>query len=65
MLDLKQDNAFNGMDDADRPTALNCVQPLSCHGNKWCSVGGKSQFADLPAVYTSYLPCLTHICENV
>ena len=26
--------------------------------------GVKSQFADLPAVYTSSLPYLTHICED-
>ena len=25
---------------ADRPTALNCVQPLSCHRNKLCPVRG-------------------------
>ena len=34
-------------------TEINCVQ-----------FGVKSQFADLPAVYTSSLPYLTHICED-
>ena len=34
-------------------TEINCAQ-----------FGVKSQFADLPAVYTSSLPYLTHICED-
>ena len=56
---------FTPHSSADRPTALNCVQPLSCHRKKQTAqFGVESQLADLPAVYTSSLPYLTQLCED-